>query len=121
MSGLSLKFAEIIAPSIVGTTGLSITIGWTIWHFLHKTAEAELKTGTEISEEQSAVVQKFGVSSVSRLSEDPVWLEDIGVDLNRVADIENSILQEETVNTRDFDDHVDCANRGDGCKCEPSV
>ncbi|KAF6223210.1 hypothetical protein HO133_000052 [Letharia lupina] len=93
------KLAEILAPSIVGGTGLSITVQWAIWNFLKKKAVSEGKAGVEVVEEQSAVVQTLTrVSSVSRLSEDTVWPGDIGADLDRAADIENSILQEEAVN-----------------------
>lgn len=80
-------------PSVVGGTGLSITVGWAIWKFLRRTAVAEGKVGSEIVEEESAVLQSFArVGSVSWVSEDTVWPGDIGENLDRVTDIENSIL-----------------------------
>ena len=94
------KIAEIVAPSVVGGAGFSITVPWAIWDFFKKKALAEGKAGVEVVNEQSAVVQRLArVSRVLRLSEDTVWPGDIGEDLDRVADIENSILQEEAVNT----------------------
>ena len=94
------KIAEIVAPSVVGGAGFSITVPWAIWDFFKKKALAEGKAGVEVVKEQSAVVQRLArVSRVLRLSEDTVWPGDIGEDLDRVADIENSILQEEAVNT----------------------
>ena len=93
------KLAEIIAPSVAGGTGLSITVGWAIWKFLGERAEAEGKVGAEVIETQSAVVRSLArVSSMSRLSGDTVWPGDLAADLDRVGTIENSILQEEAVN-----------------------
>lgn len=94
------KIAEIVAPSVLGGAGFSITVPWAIWDFLKKKALAEGKAGVEVVEEQSAVVRSFArVSRMLRLSEDTVWPGDnMGEDLDRVAEIENSILQEETVN-----------------------
>ena len=92
------KLAEIIVPSVVGGTGLSITVSWAIWRFLHKTAVAEGKVGSEILEEQSAIVQRFAqVGNELRLSEDTSWPRDIDTDIDVVADIENRILEEEAV------------------------
>ena len=100
------KLAEIIVPTVVGGSGLQITVSWAIWNFLRKRAEAAGRAGVEVVEEQTSAVQAISrASSLSRLpgnfdwtSVPASWPENVWIDLNRAADIENSILQEEVVN-----------------------
>lgn len=57
------------------------------------------KVGTEVAEAQSAEVQRIGrVGEMTRISGDTVLPENIGSDIESVANIENELLEEEAVN-----------------------
>ena len=93
-----VKLAEIIVAAVVGGSGLSITVPWSIWNFLRKRAEATGKVGAEVVREQSAALQRMSeISSLDLNSVPASWPQNVWTDLNQAADIENSILQEGVV------------------------
>lgn len=80
---------------------MQITISWAIWDFLRGHGETAGEAGAEVVEEQAAA-EVQAISRAASLTRLPGNLEtipeEVEIDLNRAAEIENSILQEESVN-----------------------
>ena len=62
------KLAEIITPSVVGSTGLTVAVGWGVWKYLGEKAWAATKVEAKAEAEAAFEVVKEQTADVMRLA-----------------------------------------------------